>query len=159
MEVEMAEGVWSVFEDMDRLRREINRVLGDVGTGWSHPFSRVSFLPARAPRAYPLVNIFDEEERYLVEALAPGLDPVTIDITVLENRLAVSGTKEGMPAEIETDCCHRAERAAGRFQRTINLPGEIDRERIEAEYVNGLLRISLPKSEKARPKKIQVKVG
>ena len=155
----MAEGVWSDFEDMDRLRQEINRVLGEGGSHWSYPFSRVSFLPARAPRAYPLVNIFEEEGRYLVEALAPGLDPESIDITVLENRLAVTGEKTGMPADMETDCCHRAERAAGRFQRTINLPGEIDRERIGAEYVNGLLRISVPKAESARPKKIQVKVG
>ncbi len=155
----MAEGVWSVFEDMNKLRREINRVLGEGGSHWGYPCARVSFLPARAPRAYPLVNIFEEEGRYLVEALAPGLDPETIDITVLENRLAVTGEKIGMPAEVETDCCHRAERSAGRFQRTVNLPGEIDREQVGAEYVNGLLRISVPKAESARPKKIQVKVG
>jgi HSP20 family protein len=145
---------------MDRLRHEIDRFLGgEAGSRWSFPFSRVSFLPARAPRAYPLVNIYEEDDRYVVEAMAPGLDPETVEITVTQNRLTASGEKRGLPEGVKADLCHRVERAGGRFQRAVNLPGEIDRERIDAEYRNGMLRITVPKAEAARPKKIQVTVG
>ncbi|MGE5820412.1 MAG: Hsp20/alpha crystallin family protein, partial [Deltaproteobacteria bacterium] len=63
------------------------------------------------------------------------------------------------PVEIKPEAVHRNERASGKFVRTIDLPVEVDEGRIQAEYKNGLLVVTLPKAEKARPKQINVKVA
>jgi len=149
----------SVFEEMDRLRRELDDFLGGgVGLRWDLPFSKISFLPGRAARSYPLVNVEEADDRFTVEALAPGLDPSTLQLSFHDNTLTVSGEKETVTEESESDRIHRLERSGGRFLRTVRLTREIDRDRIEAEYKDGILRVSLPKAEAARPRSIDVRV-
>ena len=77
----------------------------------------------------------------------------------MQNRLTLSGEKSRTPGEIKPEAFHRNERASGKFVRTIDLPVEVDEARIQAEYKNGLLMITLPKAEKARPKQINVRVA
>ncbi len=152
-------GVWTVFEEMDRLRRDLDRVLGGTRSGRGDlPSFGVAFLPAEAPRAYPLVNIHDDPERYRVDCLAPGLDPDAIEISVTGSQIALTGRKTGLD-QIPAERWHRVERATGHFQRTINLPGEIDRDGVAARYRDGILSISVPKAEKSRPKSIPVTVA
>ena len=152
-------GVWSVLDEMDRLRQDIDRILAGGGrAGRSAPSFGMAFLPGEAPRAYPLVNILDSPERYRVDCLAPGLDPEGIDISVTDNQIAVSGRKIG-PEEVPADRWHRVERATGHFQRMIQVPGDIERDKISAEYRNGILSITVPKAERSRPKAITVKVA
>jgi len=149
---------WNPLADMESLRREIGRAFEDFGfeQGPSH---RVAFLPGREPRRYPLVNLHEDKDHFYVEALTPGVDPQSLNITALQNRLTLAGEKNGTPRDIKPEAFHRNERASGKFVRTIELPLEIDEAGIQAEYKNGLLVVTLPKAEKAKPKQINIKVA
>lgn len=149
---------WNPFVDMENLRREVDRAFEEFGVTQAPP-SRVAFLPGRGPRRYPLINLLEDKEHLYIEALTPGVDPQSLNISVLRNRLTVSGEKTRIAAEIKPEAIHRSERSSGNFVRTFDLPVEVDEEKIQAEYKNGLLIITLPKAEKAKPRQVDIKVG
>jgi HSP20 family protein len=149
-EVSMA--VWDPSLELERLRREISRIGSQPGM---RPNPRIAFLPGRAARQYPLVNVHDDGESFHVEALAPGVDPGQLEITVLNNTLTIAGEKRGA-ADVAPDRLHRVERAAGRFHRSVELPAEVDPDRVEAQYRNGLLELTLPRAAAARPRRVIV---
>jgi HSP20 family protein len=105
-----------------------------------------------------LLNLLEDQNHVYIEALTPGVDPKSLNLTVMQNRLTLSGEKSGV-REIKPEAFHRNERASGKFVRTIDLPMEVDEGAIQAEYKNGLLVVTLPKAEKAKPKQINVKVA
>ena len=94
-----------------------------------------------------------------IEALTPGVDPQSLNVTVVKNRLTISGEKSRIAGEVRPEAFHRSERANGKFVRTVDLPVEVNDGAIEAEYKNGLLVVTIPKAEKAKPKQINVKVA
>ncbi len=149
---------WDPFAEMEALRREIDRTLGDFWFDRGPRAWRGAFLPGRAARQYPLANLSEDEGHIYVEALAPGVDPKSLDLSVMQGALTIKGEKLGL-AQVTADAYHRNERAAGRFNRTIELPAEVDAAKVRADYTNGLLLITLPKSEAAKPKQIPVNVG
>jgi HSP20 family protein len=142
---------------MEALRQEIDHAFEGFGRRQA-PLPRVAFLPGREPRRYPLINLLEDKDHIYVEALTPGVDPQSINITAIQNRLTLSGEKSGL-GDIQADAFHRNERASGKFVRTIDLPLEIDDAQIRAEYKNGLLVVTLPKPERAKPKQISVKIA
>jgi len=148
------------LEEMTRMRREIDRILGDDRVpSWTFPFSRISFLPGRASQAYPLMNISEDHDHFYVEALAPGLDPATLNVSVAGGQLAISGEKMALPKSVKAELVHRSERSAGQFSRSLSLPLDVENEKVKANYENGVLKIVLPKVEAAKPKQIRVQVG
>ncbi|MCL5271625.1 MAG: Hsp20/alpha crystallin family protein [bacterium] len=150
---------WDPFRELDALRREIDRSLGFGDGGWRFPFSRFSFLPGRAARGYPLLNLSEDGDNFYVEALAPGIDLATLKVAVVRDQLQISGAKHEAGRDAKPEAFHRNERAAGRFVRTIALPAEVDEAKVKAEYNNGLLTITLPKHERAKPRQITVNVA
>ena len=147
----------NLADEMGMLHREIDRAFDDFMP--MEPFVRKAFLPGRLARAYPLVNLHGDRENLYVEAVAPGIDPESINLTVVHNTLTISGEKKGPPDNVKPEMFHREERAAGKFVRSITLPVEIDDNKVNAQYKNGLLLITMPKSEKAKPRQIQVQVS
>ncbi len=150
--------VWDPFSGLEALRREIDRTFEEFWSDRWPRVGRVAFLPGRAARQYPLVNLSEDEGNLYVEALAPGVDVKTLDLSVVQDTLTIKGEKPRL-AQVSAEAYHRNERAAGRFVRTIELPAEVDAARVHADYRNGLLLVTLPKSEKARPKQIPVSVA
>jgi HSP20 family protein len=145
---------------MERMRREIDRILGeDRLSTWTLPFSRFSFLPGRASRSYPLMNISEDDRNIYVDALAPGISPDTLNVSVSGGQLTVSGTKSPLPKEVKPEQIHRSERSAGQFVRSLSIASSVEADKVEANYRNGVLKIVLPKAEAARPKQIPVQVG
>jgi HSP20 family protein len=148
---------WNPFENMQALRREIDRAFADFGRG--DPSYKVAFLPGIGPRQYPLINLLEDEDKLYVEALTPGVDPKSLNVSVMQNRLTLSGEKSPVPSEVKPEAFHRNERASGKFLRTLDLPVEVDDSNVQAEYKNGLLLVAIPKAEKAKPKQISVTVA
>ena len=146
----------NLMNEMERMRRELDRI---VGSSETPPYSRFSFLPATAARIYPLINIAEDGDNYYVDALAPGVDPDSLEISIAENQLSISGEKKSLPAGIKPEAFHRNERATGRFLRTAMLTADVDTDKITADYSDGILKITLPKTQTVRTKKIKVNVS
>ena len=143
--------------DLEALRQEIDRRFQTFWSDRGPQHWRVAFLPGQGARQYPLVNLSEDEGNLYVEALAPGVDPQSLDVSVLQGTLTIKGEKPGL-AQVTADAYHRNERAAGRFTRTIDLPVQVDAGKVQADYRNGLLLVTIAKSEAAKPKQIQVNV-
>ncbi len=117
------------------------------------------FLPdfdlAFRTAAYPPVCLWEDGERFVLEAEVPGLKMENLNVEVLGSEITIKGTRSRETGENVT--FHRQERGAGEFSRTIALAVEIDPERAEASLKDGVLTVLLPKAEAARAKKIDVK--
>jgi len=149
---------WNPWQTLEAMRREIDRVFDENGSR-SEPSFRAAFLPGRAARRYPLINLYEDKEAVYVEALAPGIDPGTLNLSVQGNTLSIAGEKRRVAGDVQPEAFHRSERATGKFVRHIELPMEVDEHKVQADYKHGLLNITLPKAEKAKPKQIAVQVS
>jgi HSP20 family protein len=141
-------GYYSPFTELDRMRREMDRLFDSFA--------------GHAPRAHsglwPAVNVSHDRDNYYVRAEIPGIKASDLEVTTARNALALGG-KRAFVREEEKASFHRREREEGSFRRTIALPGEIDGARVEARYSDGVLEITLPKAEAAKPKQIPVKTS
>ena len=146
---------WDVFRELDNLRKEIDEAFR--GAGYQRPFG-TTFLSPVTTRRFPLVNFSDDEGHVYVDALVPGVDPKDVDLTMLRNTLTISGERKPFP-EQKGQIVHRSELGSGKFSRTLEIPIDIDPDRISAEYKNGIMRITLAKAEHAKPKKIEIKLS
>jgi len=149
---------WSPWQTLETLRRERDRVFDESGTR-NEPSFRTAFLPGRAARRYPLTNLYEDKDAVYLEALAPGVDPATLDVSVVGNTLSITGEKRRVAEDVKPEAFHRSERATGKFVRHLQLPVEVDENTVHADYKDGLLMVTLPKVEKAKPKQIAVQVG
>ncbi len=105
----------------------------------------------------PSVDVTEQENAFVVKAELAGVKKDDVKITVHENILTIRGEKKQEKETKETNT-HRVERAFGSFQRSFNLPGLIKSNEIEATFADGVLTVSIPKAEEAKPKQIEVKV-
>ncbi len=105
----------------------------------------------------PRVDIREEDNNVVVAAELPGLDQKDIDVTVTRDSLRIAGQKRHEEKEEERGY-YRHEISCGSFDRTIDLPAEVDEDKAEAEFSKGVLKIKLPKNEQARPKHKKIKV-
>ena len=121
-----------------------------------YPFRRMArhAVAAAQPRQFSLgVNIREEDDAYVLSALVPGLKAEALNIQVLENVVSIEGEYKAEEAEFLLN-----ELPSGTFRRTLRLPNEVDAEKVEAKIADGVLTLTLPKAESARPKKIKVAV-
>lgn len=109
------------------------------------------------PAAYPALNVWEHEDDLYAEAELPGVPMEDLEIYVVGNELTIKGQRKC--ACDDGAACHRQERGAGPFSRTLTLPVDIDPNKVEASLTGGVLTIKLPKAEAARPKKIEVKTA
>jgi HSP20 family protein len=137
----------SSFGDFDQIRREMLRLL-DASTG--------DGAPDGAAGVFPPINITQDDENFYIRAEIPGIKPAELSISALRNRVAISGKRE-IPREHDRVSYHRKERSEGAFNRAITLPTVVDAERVEARYADGIVTLTLPKAEEAKPRQIAVR--
>ncbi len=135
----------SVWHDMDRLQREMNRLFDDYSP------SRL-----RAAPGYPALNIWTSQEGLAITAEVPGVSPEEMEISVVGDTLTLSGTRKADELK-EGARYHRQERGYGSFTRSIQLPYPVDVNKVEATFKDGILKIAMPRSEADKPRKIIVK--
>jgi len=135
----------SSFADFDGVRREMLRLFDSVA---GEPFGDVG------AGVFPPMNITQDNDNFYVRAEVPGVKPSELSISAVRNRLSIAGKRE---IERERASYHRRERAEGSFNRTVTLPAEVDAERVEAKYADGILSLTLPKAEVAKPRQIKVR--
>lgn len=107
---------------------------------------------------WPRVDIVENNDNYTIHADLPGLEKKDINITVENGVLSISGEKKQEKKEKEKGRCYYYERSYGSFHRNFALPENVDEKIISANYKNGLLELTIKKTEKAKPKAIEVKV-
>jgi HSP20 family protein len=105
---------------------------------------------------FPPINVTQDADRFYVRAELPGVVASELSIRAQQNRLSISGKRE-IPKEHERVSYHRKERPEGTFNRTLTLPVPIAAECIDARYADGILTLTLPKAEEAKPRQIAVK--
>ncbi len=106
----------------------------------------------------PAVDIYEHEGTIVLKAELPGVDPKDVDVRVENNLLTLRGERK-FDHEVKRESYHRVERSYGAFSRSFTLPNVVDTQNIKAEYRDGVLRMSLPKREEAKPKQIQINVS
>jgi HSP20 family protein len=136
----------SVFDDLWRLQQEVEELFGS----WGSPLG-IRSLPRGS---FPGVNVGQTPERVDVYLFAPGIDPKSLEISIQQNLLTVSGKRE-IRAEEDADY-YRQERFSGEFRRVISLPEDVDPERVQAKYVDGIVQIGVQRRESARPRQIEI---
>ena len=105
----------------------------------------------------PAVDVAELENEYLVKVELPGVEKDDVKITMENNILTIRGEKKEAK-DLKEENYHRAERSYGSFQRSFKLPTSVKSDKIEAIYTNGILSVTLPKAEEAKPKQIEVQV-
>jgi HSP20 family protein len=130
-----------------------------TGRIFNEPFRTFDWSPPEATTAawLPLVDIFEEPDAIRLVAEVPGVRPSDVKITVEDNLLTIKGTKEQVPEET-AEKVHRYERTYGAFERSFRLSASIDANKIKATYNLGVLTITLPKAETAKPHLIKVEL-
>ncbi|NLE67656.1 MAG: Hsp20/alpha crystallin family protein [Lentisphaerae bacterium] len=128
------------LSELRRIQNEVNRLFGEYeGAGES----------------FPAVNIWTNKDGAVLKAEIPGVDPADIAVSVQDEQVDISGERKQDPVSDEM-VCHRAERGFGKFARSFTLPFAVEKDKVSAGYKNGVLMVTLPRAEAAKPKQIKV---
>lgn len=138
------------------LQRDVNRIFDDFWRRFDQPFGAVGRWDAGGPRA----DITETDNALEVSVELPGMDQKDVDVSLTDTTLTIKGEKKSGRDENRKGY-HLSERSYGSFYRTIPLPSGVDTEKVNAEFKNGILTVTLPKTEEAlsRVKKIAVKAS
>jgi HSP20 family protein len=134
------------FSPLMRLQDQMNRLFEDffedmpVGRGYG--------------AGYPGVNVWEDGDAAHIEAELPGLSMEDIEVLVSGNEVTINGERKIV--DVQDATYHRRERGTGRFTRTLTLPWEIDADKVEAKLREGVLKLTVFKSETAKPRKVKV---
>lgn len=144
----LVRGMWRMGKDWDLLP-EIQRLQRDMN-------NLFAAMPSAGNNEHPAVTIWSGENDYILAAELPGVDQANLDISVVGDMVTLSGRREFEPLK-KGETWHRQERQGGHFSRTIQLPMQIDAEKVTAGYEKGILRITLPRAAADKPRKIAIK--
>ena len=141
---------WRPYREIEEMERRLGNIFGR------------SFLPVvgrRVPTVemgwVPAIEVFEREDKFVVKAEIPGMKEEDIDVSVVGDTLTIKGERKAESEVKEEDyyCC---ERSFGSFSRSISVPSNVDADKIEASYDDGVLEVNLPKVPEVKPKKISV---
>lgn len=148
----LANRSWNPFSEMDQLNNQLNHLLFGTRAASSRGKS------AEAHDWVPLVDIVEGDSEYVIKAELPEIDKKDISVKVEDGVLTLSGERKAETVSDEARV-HRIERSYGKFVRTFRVPKNADAEKVGAAFKDGVLRVTLPKVEEAKPKSIEVAVA
>lgn len=137
-----------LFSELNRLQGMLDQVF--------RPSERSS-IRALTGASFPVINVGTTPETIEVMALAPGLDPASIQLSIDRGLLVIAGERASqLPEAREGIAVYAQERFAGNFRRVISLPDEADAAKVDASYRDGILRVTIAKRESSKPRRIEV---
>lgn len=142
---------WRGFGRLTDLRDEIDRL-------FETPLAELARSSQLLSGWTPAFDVYEDKDNFYVRAELPGMRKEDIDLSLHNGSLSISGERKSDDKLKEVEV-YRSERFFGRFQRTITLPTQVAVEKIKAQYKDGILGVTLPKAEEAKPKHIEVKVS
>jgi HSP20 family protein len=140
------------FRDLSSIQERMNQIFEDALAR-----SRGREEGLRSGMWTPAVDIYENNESVVVKAELPGVEKDQISVEVKDGILSLRGERK-FEKEVKEESYHRIERSYGSFQRSFSLPVSVDQEKVTAQFKNGVLEVTLPKKEQAKPKQIQVNV-
>lgn len=135
------------FEEFDRMRHQMDRFASGLNTGVEADIQKAGVFPA--------LNLTEDDQNYFIRAELPGVASDDLDIQATGKNISISGVRK-IPPEAEGARYHRREREAGKFARVFTLPGIVEADNIKAAFSDGVLKISIPKAEESKPRKISI---
>ncbi len=146
---------WEPMREMANLTDRMNRLFDEL---WRRPLAvRGSDEEVLSGTWMPAVDIRETRDALELTAELPGVDPKDVDVTVENGVLTIHGERK-FEKEEEGQTYHRVERVYGTFERSFTLPNSVDADKIKATYKNGLLILTVPKREEAKPKPVKIAV-
>lgn len=136
---------WEPWNEVNRLSREMDRFFSS-GNG-----------NMMSVGTFPALNVWEDDDNLYAQAELPGFSLDDLEIYVTRNQLTIKG--ERCPPKHGSGAWHRQERSYGKFSRMVELPGDINGDAVSAEFENGVLNITFPKSEAVKPRRIEVKAN
>ena len=149
---------WEPFRNLAGLQDRMNRLFDDSFRGMGLPHTEGEEDWALGGTWAPAVDIYEQEGDIVLKAELPGIDPKNVDIRIENNVLTLRGERK-VDQQVKRESYHRVERAYGAFTRSFTLPAVVDQERIKADYRDGVLSVTLPKREEAKPKQINISIN
>ena len=146
---------WEPFRDLVTVQERMNRIFEEAFRGASRGTDDEWALGGSWA---PVVDIYEAEGDLVLKAELPGVDPKDVDVRVENNVLTLRGERK-FESDVKREQYHRVERDYGSFSRSFTLPNAVDTDKIKAEYKDGVLRVTLPQREEAKPKQIAVAVS
>jgi HSP20 family protein len=143
--------MWPGFGRLSDLRDDIDRL-------FESPFGELARTSQWLSGWTPALDLYEDKDNLLVKMELPGMKREDIEVSLHEGSLSISGERKS-EAKHEDAEVYRAERFFGRFQRTVTLPTPVAADKVKAEYKEGILSITLPKTEEAKPRHIDVKLS
>jgi HSP20 family protein len=140
---------WRPFRELEKMRTDMDRLWETFFEGRPKVRELGGWVPS--------IDVSETKNDLVVKAELPGMDPKDIDISLNDGYLTLKGEKKQEREEKEENY-HYIERSYGSFTRSVQLPKEVKRDKITASYKNGILKITLPKSEEAKKKDVKIKV-
>ena len=140
---------WDPFRDLVSIQDELNRLFGRTYTGGE------ALRPTAAGAWMPSMDVYETGDTIVAKLELPGIEPGDVEVAVEDSTLTVSGKRE-FESETNEENYHRVERRYGSFSRSISLPQTADVGKVNARFDKGVLQIEVPKSERAKPKKIEI---
>lgn len=147
---------WEPFRDLISVQERMNRLFDEAFRGVTRPGTEEDW--ALGGSWAPAVDIYEQGSDIVLKAELPGVNPKDVDILVENNVLTLRGERS-FDQEVKRESYHRVERAYGSFSRSFTLPSVVDTDKIKADYKDGVLRVTLPKKDEAKPKQIAINVG
>lgn len=145
---------WSPYRSMALMNKELENLFEDFAAPW---FGRKAGEQETAGMTWmPDVDLSESKDGYILKAELPGVAKEDVKVTMNEGVVTISGEKK-MEKETKENNYHRSERVYGSFTRSFRLPSPIAGDKVKAEYQNGILTLTLPKTEAAKPKEIEIK--
>lgn len=145
---------WSPWKELEDMEKRLSTIFGRAPMATTGEKKEAISVAEWSP----LVDITEDEKEYIVKAEIPEMKKEDIKINVHDEVLSISGERK-YEKEEKGKKYHRVERAYGSFMRSFTLPEDADGSKVNAEYKDGVLKVHLPKSEKAKPKTIEIKVA